>query len=129
MKKILVKLNKITVNKFSPKERAVELDIFFNDGTNKEITKMVAIDDPEKLAEDIILEIRNLEKRANQRFNGESILDSIVTILFEDEDKTLSKMTMFFSKVCDRIKEVRTSRDPSAYIGLINKVNSMTFEF
>ena len=129
MKKILVKLNKITVNKFSPKERAVELDIFFNDGTNKEITKMVAIDDPEKLAEDIILEIRNLEKRANQTFNGESILDSIVTILFEDEDKTLSKMTMFFSKVCDRIKEVRTSRDPSAYIGLINKVNSMTFEF
>ena len=129
MKKILVKLNKITVNKFSPKERAVEIDIFFNDGTAKEITKMVAIDDPEKLAEDIILEIRNLEKRANQRFNGESILDSIVTILFEDEDKTLSKMTMFFSKVCDKIKEVRTSRDPSAYLDLINRVNSMSYEF
>ncbi len=129
MRKIIVKLKKITVNKFSPKERAVELDIVFNDGADKEITKMVAIDDPEKLADDIVLEIRNLEKSSNQRFDGESILDNHVIILFDNEDKILSKMTMFFSKVCDKIREARTSRDPSAYLDLINKVNSMTFEF
>ena len=129
MRKIIVKLKKITVNNFSPKERTVELDIYFNDGSDKEITKKIrGIDDPRKLAEDVILEIRNLEKRANQKFDGESILDSIVNIVFEDEDKTLSKMSMFFSKLCDKIDSVRTTTDASGYIDLINKVNSMKFE-
>ena len=129
MKKVLVKMKKLSVSKFSPKERSVEIDVIFNDGSDKEITKKVAIDDPQKLAEDLILEIRNLEKSSNQRFDGESILDDLVTIVFEDEDKTLQKMTMFFSRVCDKINEVRNSRDPSGYLSLINKVNSLVFEF
>lgn len=129
MKKVLVKMKKLKVNKFSPKERTVEIDVVFNDGANKEITKKVAIDDPQRLAEDILLEIRNLEKSSNQRFDGESILDDMVTIVFEDEDKTLQRMTMFFSRVCDKIQEVRNSRDPSGYLNLINRVNSLVFDF
>ncbi len=128
MRKIIVKLKKITVNKFSPKEKTVELDIHFNDGADKEITKKIGIDDPRKLSEDVIIEIRNLEKRANQKFDGESILDSIVNIVFDDEDKTLSKMSTFFSKLCDKIDSIRTTTDASGYIDLINKVNSMKFE-
>ncbi|MBW2980368.1 hypothetical protein KY360_03050, partial [Candidatus Woesearchaeota archaeon] len=88
MRKVLIKFRKITVNKFSPKEKTVELNIHFNDGADKEITKKMGIDDPRKIAEDVVLEIRNLEKSVHQRFNGESILDSIVNIVFEDEDKT-----------------------------------------
>ncbi|MBW2980895.1 hypothetical protein KY360_05760, partial [Candidatus Woesearchaeota archaeon] len=82
-----------------------------------------------KIAEDVVLEIRNLEKSVHQRFNGESILDSIVNIVFEDEDKTLAKLTMFLSRVCEKIDAVRTSRDASGYLELINKVNSMQFDF
>ena len=129
MRKVLVKFKKITVDKFSPKEKTVELDIYFNDGADKEITKKIGVDDPRKLAEAIVLEIRNLEKSMHQRFNGESILDSIVNIIFEDEDKTLGKLTMFLSRVCEKIDAVRTSRDASGYLDLINKVNSMVFEF
>ena len=129
MRKILIKFKKITVDKFSPKEKTVELDIYFNDGADKEITKKIGVDDPGKLAEAIVLEIRNLEKSVHQRFNGESILDSIVNIVFEEEDKTLSKLTMFLSRVCEKIDAVRMSRDASGYLDLINKVNSMVFEF
>lgn len=129
MRKILVKLKKITINNFSPKEKTVELDIHFNDGADKEITKKVSIDNPRGLAEQVILEIRNLEKSIHQEFSGESILDGIVNVVFEDEDKTLHRMTLFLSKVCEKIDDVRTSRDPSAYLGLINRVNSMKFEF
>jgi len=129
MRKILVKFKKITVNKFSPKERSVELDIHFNDGADKEITKTISIDDPRKLAEAIIFDIRNLEKSMHQKFNGESILDSTVNIVFEDEDKTLNKLTLFLSKIYEKVDAVRTTTEASGYIDLINKVNSMKFEF
>lgn len=129
MRKIVVKLKKITVNNFSPKEKTVEIDIHFNDGADKEITKkIIGIDDPRKLAEELILEIRNLEKSSHQKFDGESILDTIVNIVFDDEDKILSKLSMFFSKLCEKIDSVRTTTDASGYIDLINKVNSMKFD-
>lgn len=129
MKQIIVKMKKISVTKFSPKEKTVELDIVFNDGSDKEITKKVAVGNPGDLANEVVLAIRSLEKSRHQQFDGESILDSVLNVLFEDEDKTLSRLTGFFSKLCDKVDAIRTSTHAEGYMDMINKVSSMKFEF
>jgi hypothetical protein len=129
MKQINIKLKEVRVNDFSPKDRKVEIDVLFNDGSLKEISKRVEITDPEGLAYQIIQEIRDMEKGMHKRFTGESILDGVVNIIFSDEDKILQKMFGFFSKVCDKVSDVINCREPSNYISLINKVSSLRCEF
>ncbi len=129
MRKVEVRFKRIKVNKFSPKDKAVEVDIKFNDGMDKEITKKVSLDDPEALAVKIVQEIRSMEKASRQMFDGESIIDSTVNVVFADEDKTIQKMAGFFCKIYDKVSEVRNCRDPGTYLGLINRVNNLTFDF
>ena len=47
MKIISLEIKKIEIGKFFPKENKVELSIFFNDGADKEILKVVDMSDPE----------------------------------------------------------------------------------
>jgi predicted CoA-substrate-specific enzyme activase len=107
MKQVNIKLKEIRVNNFYPKDRTVEIDVLFNDGSLKEITKKVEITDPEGLASQIVQQIRDMEKGIHQRFTGESILDGVVNIILPDEDKVVQKMIAFFCKVCDKISDVK----------------------
>ena len=66
MKIVSLEIKKIEVGKFFPKENRVELDIFFNDGSDKEIFKMVDISDAKGSAEDIFEDLRKLEKNGEK---------------------------------------------------------------
>ena len=116
MKVIKLIINKIKIEKYSPKDKAIDLAIFFNDGADKEILKTVEINDPDTLAEFIISEIRKTVKQAK---------GDVVPVTSEDEEKLAEKMSVFFSKVAEKIENIKKAKVAEGYIQLIREINSM----
>ena len=62
MKIISLEIKKMSIGKFFPRESKVELDIFFNDGSDKEIFQIVDSSDAEGSAEAVLADLRKMEK-------------------------------------------------------------------
>ena len=66
MKIVSLEIKKIGIGKFFPKEDKVELDIFFYDGSDKEIFKIIETSNPENAAESILTDLRKIEKNIHK---------------------------------------------------------------
>ena len=129
MKKINVEIKGINVASFSPSKEDVSFIILFNDGKDKEIIKSMGIEKGEDAALDVIRAIRKVENSLHAEFDGKAVLDNYISIIINDEDKMVDKMTFFFSKVFEKIKIIKNKTDAEGYISLVNEVNSMKVEF
>ena len=125
MKTISVKFKQINVTNFSTRDDNVELEILFN---NYKTIKTLAIDDPDEIAHNLIVEIRRKVKQANQRPDSDNVLDNILTVIIEDEEKTISKISAFLAKLSDKINEVKKLTDSGNYLNSISLVKSMKLE-
>ena len=92
MKTINVKFKQINVTNFSTRDETVELEILFN---NYKTIKTLVIDDPEEIANNLIIEVRRKVKEINQRPASDNILDNILTITIENEERIINKISMF----------------------------------
>ena len=124
-----VEFKKIKVTKFLPKEKKVELTIFFNDGEDKEILKIVNLEGIEGLAESVVEDIKAMEKNINKEFDGEMLLENSVNVVVKDEDNLPRKINEFLKNVSEGIDKVRASKAADGYLDLVNKVNRMSLEF
>ena len=81
MEIISLEIKKIEIGRFFPKEDKVELNVSFNDGSDKEIFKVVDISDSENAAESILADLRKMEKSIHKP-NGdkELVVDNFVNI-------------------------------------------------
>ncbi len=128
-KVIGVEFKKIKVNKFLPKEKKVELTIFFNDGEEKEILKIVNLESIEGLAESIVEDIAAMEKNINKEFDGEILLENSVKVVIKDKEDLAPKINEFLKDVSEGIDKIRASKAADGYLDLVNKVNRMRLEF
>ena len=108
--------SKIKIDNFSPKDKALDLTIHFNDGANKEISKIVEINDPYTLSEFIVSDIRGIIKQAK---------GNVVPITITDEEELIHKISIFFSKVADKIDNIKRTKVAEGYLQLIREVNNM----
>jgi hypothetical protein len=122
-----VQFKSVELVKFNIKE-GIEFRISFDDGVERSINKSSLIEDPEALTEEIFKEIRSMEKRYNQQYGGESF-DDVIIIRFEDEEKAMQKMAGFFSKVKEKVKDVKSSIDATNYLDKINQINKSRMDF
>jgi methionyl-tRNA synthetase len=129
IKIVSVEFKKIKINKFLPKEKAVEFTIFFNDGNDKEIIKSVNLYNIDGVAENIINDIVNMEKNINKEFNGETLLENSVNVVVKNQEGLLPKINDFLKKVSEGIEKVRASQTANGYLDLVGKVNRMFLEF
>jgi len=129
MKIINVELEKIRVSDLSVRNGLVFLEIFFDDGKKKEISRNTKIENPDREAENIIKEIRQMEKNINQEFNGEKFFDSYTNVVIQDEEKVTEKMTGFLKKIKDKMVEVRSLKDATGFLDKINAIKLMKLEF
>ncbi|MBS3097606.1 hypothetical protein J4209_02300, partial [Candidatus Woesearchaeota archaeon] len=109
-------ISKIKIDNFSPKDKALDLTIHFNDGANKEISKIVEINDPYTLSEFIVSDIRGIIKQAK---------GNVVPITITDEEELIHKISIFFSKVADKIDNIKRTKVAEGYLQLIREVNNM----
>jgi len=128
MKIINVKIKKIKVNSFSARYYSVELSIDFNDGIDKQIMRHTLIDYPEMVAEHIFNDLKKMEKNINIKFNGESILDSYVNVVMQNQDEDKKKIANFLTKVQEKISKIKSKKVVEGYINLIKEINLMKVE-
>src|SRR3989338_9740407 len=99
MKIVGLEIKKITIGKFFPKEDKVELDITFNDGTDKEIFKIVDTSDPKNAAEGILMDLKKLEKSIHKNSTQEYAVDNFINIVVKEEDRLIKEIPQFIQKV------------------------------
>ena len=130
MKIVGLEIKKITTGKFFPKENRVELDIIFNDGTDKEIFKIVDTSDPENAAEGILMDLRKLEKNIHKSSeNEESVADNFINIVVKEEDRLIKEIPHFIQKVKNQIDKIKSKNIAEGYLDMIRELKSLKIEF
>ena len=130
MKIISLEIKKIEVGKFFPKEDKVELDIFFDDGSDKEIFKIVDASDAVSAAEDILMDLRKLEKNIHRNSeNKELIVENYVNIIIKDEDNLVKEISGFIQKVKNKIDEIKQKDVAEGYLDIIRELKNLKVEF
>ena len=125
MKTIHVKLLRIKVAKFIPRDGSVELSITYSNETIKEILKTERIVYPESMARRIIAEIRRTIKSAHTTFESGEILDSYVNVTVEEEDAVIKKVAHFLEQLRMHIERVKSMKVAHGYIDAVRSVRSM----
>lgn len=130
MKIIGLEFKKITVGKFFPKEDKVELNIFFNDGTDKEILKVVDTSDAEKSAETILMELRKLEKNIHNGIeNTDFAIGNTLNIVIKEEEKAAKEIARFIQKAKIKIDEIKSRKVAEGYLDVIRELKNLKIEF
>jgi hypothetical protein len=130
MKIVSLDIKKIGIGKFFPKEDKVELDIFFNDGSDKEIFKIVDTSDAESAAEDIFTDLRKLEKNIHKsNDNKELIVDSCVNIVIKNEDNLIKEISEFIQKIKNKIDGIKQKNVAEGYLDMIRELKNLKVEF
>ena len=130
MKIISLEIKKIEIGKFFPKEDKVELDIFFDDGSDKEIFKIVDTSDAVSAAEDILMDLRKLEKNIHKNNeNKELIVENYVNIIIKDEDNLVKEISVFIQKVKNKIDEIKQKDVAEGYLDIIRELKNLKVEF
>ena len=130
MKIIGLEFKKIVIGRFFPKEGKVELHIFFNDGSDKEIFKIVDTTDAENAAEGILIDLRKLEKSIHKNTNDkEVIVDNFVNIVIQNEDSTIKEISEFIQKVSIKIDKIKQKNVADGYLDIIRELKNLKLEF
>jgi len=130
MKIVSLEIKKIRIGKFFPKEDKVELNIFFNDGNDKEIFKIVDISDSVRAAEDILMDLRKLEKNIHKNNeDNELIVDNYVNIVIKNEDSLIKEISLFIQNVGNKINEIKQKDVAEGYLDVIRELKNLKVEF
>jgi len=129
MKIVSLEIKKISIGKFFPKEKEVELQITFNDGMDKEIPKKVDVMDPEGSAEMILSDLRKMEKKIHKNDDDEkSVIDNFVNIVIEDEDELIRNIAKFIQKISTSLEDINKKKDAEGYLEMIRNIKTIKFE-
>ena len=127
--KVNAEIKKIEIGKFFPKEDKLELDIFFNDGADKEIFKVVDMSDPENAAESILADLRKLEKNIHKNSeNRENIVENFMNLVVRDEDNMVKEISGFIQKAKNKIDEIKKKNVAEGYLDMIRELKNLKLE-
>ncbi len=124
MKIINVKIKEMRIKSFSARDYSVILDISFDDGAEKRISRHTVIDYPELVAEKIFNDIKKMEKNINLTFD-EDMSSEPVRVVFEDEEESKKKTAKFLHSASERIAKIKAKRNAEGYMNMINELNMM----
>src|SRR3989338_2979736 len=130
MKIISLEIKKVSIGKFFPRESKVELDIFFNDGSDKEILKIVDVSDAEGSAESILADLRKMEKNIHKNSEARSsIVENFINIVAKNENETIKEIARFIQKVGARMEEIKSKNVAEGYLDRIRQLKSLKVDF
>ncbi len=128
MKIINVKINKIKVNSFSARDYSVDLEIDFNDGSNKQIMRHTLVDYPEMVAEHIFNDLKKMEKNIHMKFNGQEMFDNSVNIIMQNQENDKKKIINFLSAVKEKVEKIKSKKSVEGYMNMIKELNLLKVE-
>ena len=130
MKIISLEIKKVSIGKFFPRENKVELDIFFNDGSDKEIFKTVDVSDAEGSAENILADLKKMEKNIHKNSEARnSIVENLINIVVKNENETIKEIARFIQEVEARMEEIKNKNVAEGYLDRIRQLKSLKVDF
>jgi len=129
MKIISLQINKIGIGRFYPKENDIELQVKFNDGQSREISKKVDASSPESSAEGLVSDIRKTVKKLNKPKETESIIDNYINIVLENEDDIIQQTSKFIQQASLKMQAIDTKKEATGYLDSIRELKSLDLHF
>ncbi len=130
MKIISLEIKKVSIGKFFPKESKVELDILFNDGSDKEIFKTVDVSDAEGSAENILADLRKIEKNIHKNSEADNpIVNNLINIVVKNENDTIKEIARFIQKIEIKIEEIKSKNVAEGHLERIRQLKSLKVDF
>lgn len=128
MHKTILKINKININNFQPKDTKADITINFTKNQEpKTITKEFILKEPFTLTRKLMLAIKSQGKFIVE---GESddILENIYITQFIDEEETEEKLLNFFKKLCTQVSELKHQKIAREYMRKVDKIKTLKLE-
>ncbi|MEK6869569.1 MAG: hypothetical protein AABX74_05025 [Nanoarchaeota archaeon] len=130
MKIISLEIKKIGIGRFFPKENKVELDLLFNDGSDKEIFKTIDVSDAEGSAENILADLRKMEKSIHKNSEADSpIVDNFINIVVKNENETIKDIARFIQKIEIKMEEIKSRNVAEGHLERIRQLKSLKVDF
>lgn len=121
-------LKRIEVIDFSPKDRLLELQVIFTDGKEKHFFKKFELRNPEKLADEIIKELKVQIKKAAMTTDTIDVLSNIVVTKVKDEEQSYEKIVHFLDGI--KIKtDSMLSDGTTPYVKIVDRINKTGINF
>ncbi len=120
VKIVRVNLLKVVVKSFSPIDNMAVLEIFFDSGKRKSITRTTRLGDANVLSIQLMDELALSEKNEGAEFDGESLRD--IDVIIENEQKARLKLVDFFRTLHSKAQQVRNSKNSEGYLDLIRNI-------
>lgn len=124
MRLVNVRFNKIRVDYFSVIDYLVNIEIFFNDGADKQILKKIKIRSVQDMIDEVIADMILMEKNINLEFDGEKIAGE-VKVVIDGEEEIRKKLAEFFEEITAKAQRIRSMKTSRGYLGLLSDIKRM----
>ncbi len=124
MQIVNVRFKKIKVDSLSVIDSLIDVEIFFNDGADKQILRRVDVKNPTDIVDKTITDIMLMEKNINLKFDGEKIAGE-VKVVIEEEAEVRKKLMTFFDEITAGAQRIRNMKTSNGYLGLLGEIRRM----
>ena len=120
LRTIRISLLKVVVKSFSPNDNRAVLDIYFEDGKSKQMTRSTRLGDANLLTTQLLQELVLKEKNDCAEFDGESMKD--VDVLLDNEQKARLMLIDFFRTLHSKAQQIKNA---SSSVGYIDRIRAL----
>lgn len=129
MHKTILKLKRIEIKEFKPKELLSRLDVIFDkDGEEKIIGKEIILRNPLDIVNKILLSMKSQGKIIVEE-EDDDILKNIYITRVDKEEEVEEKLFGFFKTLCEKGKKLKSIKNATQYMRLFNEIKVMKLVF
>src|SRR3989338_7942348 len=132
MKIISLEIKKITLGRFFPQEDKIEFNIYFNDGDDREILKVLDASEPEKAAQEIVADLKKIEKTIHgegEKLEFRKEMKNMINIVLKGEDDTLDAIAQFIKQAKFQVDKLKNKHDAAGYLDMVRDLKDLKLEF
>ena len=128
MRCVRVNIKKIEVTRFSLRD-GVDMNIFFDDGSNKCLQYSTKLDNAVDDAKNIITKIQVYEKAQHRVLDADDLLDSFISVVIENDEEIIERIRTFLARLKDDRARLKGYGTHTGYIESLNKMQKKSLEF
>lgn len=123
MKEVILKISRIDILNFDPKESKADLKIsFLKSNEENNILKNYKLENPELIVEDIL---KSIKKEGKIEIEDEDdLLGSIFVIRLLEEEKIEEKISAFLARLCEKSRLLKKEKNYQTYMRLFDEMKT-----
>ncbi len=129
MHKTILKLKRIEIKEFKPKELKANLDIVFDKNDKEKIVnKEFILKNPLGMVNKILISMKS-EGKIIVEEEDDDILKNIYITRIDKEEEVEEKLFSFFKTLCEKGKKLKSLKNATQYMRVFNEIKVMKLVF